>query len=231
LIAGNFLRENRWPIALLLLWIVLSAAVFGSFSKERVVVEDIVFYVRQQALYIVVFSAFLASSAIHNERKSRRILLVLSKAVSRAQYLMALLMGTLAVSFIYGLAFGACCTWLASRSALPWKGVWLMLVIVMAGSAMAAALALFFSTFLNPFIATALTAAVISAPSLAHADKELWFLFLPGLPLLVNVLHFNFHDNWSVNWAAVFVALLEALLFWALATLVFGRRDIAVPIE
>src|SRR5437868_5462263 len=86
-IAVNFVRENRWPILLLLIWIVLSALVFGG-TDQRVAVDDLVFYVRQQALYIVVFTAFLASTAVNNERKSRRILLVLSKAISRGEYLL-----------------------------------------------------------------------------------------------------------------------------------------------
>src|SRR5206468_7685613 len=114
-IAVNFVRENRWPILLLLIWIVLSALVFGG-TDQRVAVDDLVFYVRQQALYIVVFTAFLASTAVHNERKSRRILLVLSKSISRGEYLLSLLTGSLMVAMLYAAVFGVCCTWLAIRS-------------------------------------------------------------------------------------------------------------------
>ncbi len=229
LIAANFVRENRWPILLLLLWIVLSAVVFGG-TEQRVAVDDLVFYVRQQALYIVIFTAFLASTAVHNERKSRRILLVLSKAISRGKYLLSLLAGALWVALLYGAVFGMCCTWLAMRSGVSGRGVWLMVVVVLAGSALSASMSLFWSTFLNPFIATAITAAVFSAPALGDSGRA-GSLWKPGLPLLLNVLHFGFDMRWKVNWIAVTIAVFEAILFWGLATLIFARKDIAVAIE
>lgn len=229
LIAINFVRENRWPILLLLLWIALSAAVFGG-SGQRVAIDDLVFYVRQQALYIVVFTAFLASTAVHNERKSRRVLLVLSKAIGRGQYLLSLLLGALLVATVYAGVFGLCCTWLALRSGVSVLGIWLMVVVVLAASALSAAMALFWSTFLNPFIATAITAAVFSAPALANPGQK-GSLWKPGVPLLLNVLHFGFDASWKVNWTATCVAALQAVVFWGLATLIFARKDIAVPIE
>jgi ABC-type transport system involved in multi-copper enzyme maturation permease subunit len=229
LVAINFMRENRWPVLLLLLWIVLSAVVFGG-SGQRVAIDDLVFYVRQQALYIVVFTAFLASTAVNNERKSRRILLVLSKAISRGEYLLSLLTGALLVAAVYAATLGLCCSWLAVRSGASDRGVWLMVIVVLAASALSAAMSLFWSTFLNPFLATAITAAVFSAPALADSRnaRSLW---TPGLPLLMNVLHFGFAPSWRVNWMAIGIAVVEAFVFWALATLVFARKDIAVPIE
>ncbi len=228
LIAVNFVRENRWPILLLLAWIVLSAVIFGG-SGQRVSIDDLVFYVRQQALYIVVFTAFLASTAVHNERKSRRILLVLSKAIGRGEYLLALLTGALLVALMYAVVFGICCTWLATRSGVSGRAVWLMVIVVLAASALSASMSLFWSTFLNPFLATAITAAVFSAPALADPHAAEWWK--PGLPLLLDVLHFGFDRAWTVNWLAVATAMLQAVLFWAFATLIFARKDIAVPIE
>ena len=76
LMAANFLREHRWPVLLLFVWIVFTAGATAGFGRERVSLDDVVFYVQQQAVYICGFSAFLAANAIYNERKSRRILLV-----------------------------------------------------------------------------------------------------------------------------------------------------------
>jgi ABC-type transport system involved in multi-copper enzyme maturation permease subunit len=231
LIAANFLRENRWPTLLLLAWIVLSAAAFGAFSGEHVVVDDLVFYVRQQALYIVVFSAFLASTAIYNERRSRRILMVLSKPITRGEYLLSLLTGSLLVAVTYGMAFGLCGTWLARRSGVSGQSVWLVVIVVMAASALSAAMSLFFSTFLNPFVATAATALVFAVPATAQPGQHGASLWSPGLPLLYDVVHFGFTAGWRVNWPAVVLALLETVAFWGLATLIFARRDIAVAVE
>ncbi len=230
-IALNFVRENRWPVAILLMWIAFTAVATSGFGRERVAVDDVVFFVQQQAVYICGFGAFLAANAIHNERKSRRILLVLSKAVSRGEYLLALLLGTLAMTVVYAVLFAACCTWLAKRAGLPTGNVWLVAVLVVAGSIIAASVGMFFSTFLNPYLAIAATVTMFGAPGLVHAKPQLWFRLVPGLPVLLDVLHFRFRAGWTMDWSAVVIAVLEAALFWGLAVVVFAYRDIAVPVE
>ncbi len=230
-IARNFLRENRWPVLILLAWIIFTTVVTGGFGRERVLPYDVVFFVQQQAVYICAFSAFLAANAIHNERKSRRILLVLSKAVSRGEYLLAMLIGTLTMSVVYDVLFVACCRWLAHRAGLPANGVWSVAVLVVAASAIAAAIGMFFSTFLNPYLAIALTVTIFGAPALIHAERQPWFRLVPGLPVLLDILRFHFRGGWTTDWGAVIITLLEAGLFWGLAVMVFAYRDIAVPVE
>ncbi len=163
LIAKNFLRENRWPLLILLAWIIFTAGATAGFGRERVSLDDVVFYVQQQAVYICGFSAFLAASAIYNERKSRRILLVLSKSVGRGEYLLAMLTGTIAMAVVYAAVFAVSCKWLAHRAGLPTDAVWLVAVLVVAGSAIAAAAGMFFSTFLNPYLAIACTVTMFGA--------------------------------------------------------------------
>ncbi len=86
LIAFNFVREQRWPIFVLLLWVLL-LAFLGLVADIPRMREDLLFLFKQVAVYVVAFSIFFGGSAIYNERKSRRILAVLSKAVRREQYL------------------------------------------------------------------------------------------------------------------------------------------------
>jgi ABC-type transport system involved in multi-copper enzyme maturation permease subunit len=231
LIAKNFLRENRWPLLILLTWIIFTAGATAGFGRERVSLDDVVFYVQQQAVYICGFSAFLAASAIYNERKSRRILLVLSKSVGRGEYLLAMLMGTVAMAVVYAAVFAVSCKWLAHRASLPTDAVWSVAVLVVAGSAIAAAVGMFFSTFLNPYLAIACTVTIFGAPGLLHPEHQPWFRLVPGLPVLLDMLHFRFRTGWMMDWGAVVIALLEAGLFWGLAAVVFSYRDIAVPVE
>jgi len=231
LIALNFLRQHRWPVLMLFAWIMLTALAAAGFGRDRAGPDDVVFYVQQQAIYICVFSAFLAADAIHSERKSRRILLVLSKAVSRAEYLLAVILGTCAMAFAYALVFGLCGIWLTARAALPSAGVWSMVLLVMAGSAIAATVALFFSTLLNPYLATAVTLLLFSAPAFFQAQHHPWSMALPGLSILLDALHFSFRTEWNPNWRAVWIAIFESVCFWAMAAAVFNRRDIAVPVE
>ena len=231
LIAQNFVRENRWPILILSVWIVFTTLITTGFGQARVSLYDAIFFVQQQAMYICGFSAFLAAYAIHNERKSRRILLVLSKAVSRGQYLLAILIAFLTMAAVYAVLFGVCCTWLASRAGLPTGGVWGVALLVIAGSAIAAAVSIFFSTFLNPYLAIALTATMFGAPGLLHPERQAWLRLFPGLPVLLDILHFRFRAGWTMDWGAVMITLLETVLVWRLAVLVFAYRDIAVPVE
>ena len=66
LIAVNFVREQRWPILVLLLWVLLLAfqGLVTELPRER---EDLLFIFKQVAVYVVVFSVFFGGSAIYNE--------------------------------------------------------------------------------------------------------------------------------------------------------------------
>jgi len=63
----NFVREQRWPIFVLLLWVVLLAVVglFADLPRER---DDLLFIFKQIAIYVICFSVFFGASAIYNER-------------------------------------------------------------------------------------------------------------------------------------------------------------------
>ncbi len=231
LIATNFLREHRWPVLILFAWIALTALGAAGFGRQRVAPDDVVFYLQQQTIYICVVTAFLAADAIHNERKSRRILLVLSKAVSRGQYLLAIVTGASVMAAADALLFGLCGVWLTARAALPSSPVWSMTVMVLAGAVIAATVSLFFSTFLNPYFAAAVALSLFCAPAALHTPGHTWAEWWPGFALLVDVLRFQFHAGWKLDWMAVAVAGFESALFWALAAAVFRRRDVAVPVE
>ncbi len=66
--------------------------------RER---DELLFIFKQVAVYVVVFSIFFGGSAIYNERKSRRILAVLSKGIARQQYLSGLIIGITIACGIY----------------------------------------------------------------------------------------------------------------------------------
>jgi ABC-type transport system involved in multi-copper enzyme maturation permease subunit len=231
LMAANFLRQRFWPILLLFLYIMLTAALAGNFGHGRPVEQDIVFHTQQQSIYICIFSAFLAADAMHTERKSRRILLVLAKAVSRAEYLLAVIAGTTALSVCYGVLSAWCTIWLARRASLPGVEVWSLLPAVVAGAMIAASVAVFLSTFLNPYFATGSTLFIFCAPIPFHIQHQAWSVWLPGFPLLVRYLRFSFHPQWSPGRMALVAAVLESVLFWIVASAIFERRDVAVPVE
>jgi hypothetical protein len=231
LLAANFLREHRWPVRILFVWIVLMALISADFGRGRPAPDDILGYIITQAIFICVFSAFLAADAIYNDRKTRRILLVLSKAVTRAQYLLAPVLGTGAAAVAYALIFGVCCMWLDDRAVLPRTGLWGVVLLVIAVSILAATATLFFSTWTNPYIAVAATVTLFAAPGVFHAQRHHWFVWLPGFPLLWQIVDFKIGSGWALHWNSIILALAQSALFWLMAVAIFNRRDLAVAVE
>jgi hypothetical protein len=224
LIAGNFLRENRWAIFLLAVWSLVSgaaAAVTVSGSTE-----DALFFLKQQAAYSVFFTVFLAASALHNQRRSRRILAVLAKGIERREYLAGIVFGFLAVAAIYSVTLGLTGAWTFSLARIGPLAVLPMMLMLFVASALAGTVALFFSTFMSPLLTLAATSLALGAAAFLGRAS-----FLPAYTLLQTVMDFNFHRNTQVHWAAVGWACLEALLLWAAASLIFSRRDVAVSVE
>ncbi len=231
MMAANFLRQRRWPVLLLFAWILVTAGLAGDFGRSRPAGQDVVFHAQHQSIYICIFSAFLAADALQTERKSRRILLLLAKAVSRAEYLLAVLAGTTAIAAVYALLSAFCSVWLTSRMMVSSNGVWELVPLVIAGAMISASVAVFLSTLLNPYFATACTLAIFAAPIMVQAQHHAGWVWLPGFPLLVQFVRFNFRPDWSPNWMTVVTAILESIVFWMAAAAIFQRRDMAVPLE
>ncbi|HWR14494.1 MAG TPA: hypothetical protein VN577_06680 [Terriglobales bacterium] len=226
LIAGNFLREHRWAIVLLLLWAFGSgtAAAFSVSSAH----EDALFFLKQQAMYSVFFTVFLAASALHNQRRSRRILAVLAKGIERYEYLGGVMLGFLTVSGLYSLALGitgAFTFYVAGAN--PAKIVPLMLMLFLA-SALAGTVALLFSTFLNPLLTLVTTGLVLGTSSLLPVRLV---PILPAYDLMHAVMNFTFFAPVQVPWMSMLTAGAATVLLWLLASWVFSRRDVAVAVE
>jgi len=230
LMAANFLHQQRWLTVVLVLYAVGTAAVLG-FSEKQVSAEDAAFFLHQQSLYAPLFSLFLAVSAIHNERKSRRILAVLSKAITRQQYLAGLLAGILAVLGAYCLAIGISGVWLVRSSQASLGPLWMLLGMTVVTSVLVSALALFFSTFLPPLFATVATALTVAVPAaLEQAAGRGWGNLLPVYSLVTQVLGATLAGH-AADWHPVAIAVAETLLLWAIASWIFAKQDIAVAVE
>jgi hypothetical protein len=231
LIAVNYVREQRWPIFVLLLWILLLAflGLIGDAPHER---EDLLFIFKQVAVYVVVFSIFFGGSAIYNERKTRRILAVVSKAVSRPRYISGLMLGVIMACTIYCLSLGLTGSWTLGQSGFPMAQVWFLMACVITACMLAGAVALMFSTFLNPYLAAGATAAVLGLPALAsYAGYTQLGYTIPVYALTAIVVKSSFSAPGSPFWLPIGLALAETMAFWMLAAGIFARVDIAVAVE
>jgi len=232
LIAINFVREQRWPILVLLISVLLLAflGLTTGAAKQR---DDLLFVFKQVAVYFVAFSVFFGCSAIYNERRSRRILSVLSKAVSRQQYLSGLVLGITIACAIYCFALGITGSWTLGEAGFPVAQVWFLMVCLIAACTLAGTVALMFSTFLNPFFAAGATAAVMVLPFVLSRTAGLRYLeyLMPVSPLATTVVNSSFGTPEKVSWLPIVIAAIETLAFWLLSARIFSYVDIAVSVE
>lgn len=225
LIALNFVREQRWPLITLMLYVIVfgaAVAIAGGRSDD-----DTLFLLRSTSMYGLAFTGLLSASAINNERRSRRILAVLSKGIERGTYLGGLLAGSMLAASVYCgtiVAVGLLATHRA-LAVIPF-GVMLMALFLLV-----ATVAVAFSTLLHPLLATAAAGLLLSAEAyVAHAAGGVWTTVLPPLLLIERATSFEMQD-WSMPWGACGAAVIQAVIFWAVGTAIFRRRDIAVAIE
>ncbi len=231
LIAINFAREQRWPILTLLLWVLLLAflGLVTDIHRER---EDLLFVFKQDAVYVLAFSVFFGGSAIYNERRSRRILGVLSKAVGRQQYLSGLVLGVTIACAVYCFALGMTGSWTLGAAGFSIAHVWFLMICLLAACALAGTVALMFSTFLNPFFAAGATAIVLGFPALAgHLLGRQWGYVIPVWELGATVINSSFDAPRTGSWFLVALAGTETIAFWLLSARIFAYVDIAVAVE
>jgi len=231
LIAANFLRAQRWPILVLLLWVLVLSAL-GLAVDVRREREDLLIIFKQLAGYAIAFAIFLGGSAIHNESKSRRILTVLSKGVGRAQYIFGTLTGLALVLLLYCFCMGFTGSWLLGRAGFPLPFLWFLMLLCLLASLLAGSFAVLFSTFLNPLFASLATAVFLGAPAIAALQfgGRLGH-FVPLYPLLDLFLKASFETAWRADWIPILLALAEIVACSLLASWIFERRDIAVSVD
>jgi ABC-type transport system involved in multi-copper enzyme maturation permease subunit len=231
LIAGNFVREQRL-LGILLLFYALSSAVLFGYGEARVSTEDVSAFVEQQAIYAVLFSLFSGAWAIQNERKTRRIIAVLSKAVTRRQYIAGLLTGISAIFVAYCVAIGVGGTWLMRHSLWRPLELWTLLGCTIIAALLAAAVSVFYSTLLPPIVAMAATGITLGLPAaleqvLGSGSADL----IPVYVLVRAVAKTSLRAPRVVAWHTIAIAVLEILLLWTAAAWIFGRKDVTVAAE
>jgi ABC-type transport system involved in multi-copper enzyme maturation permease subunit len=232
LIAANFLREQRWVlVALVASVIVLSS--LASWDTAATALDDVLYFLKQQALYGVAFSVFLASAAIHNDRRSRRILAVLSKGINRGEYLAGLLLGVWGASLVYCVAMALAGAVVFPRAKVPQPSSWIIIVALLLLCMLTSAIALLLSTIMPPLLAALASAVVLGTMSVLSNFFPSSALALPVYTLLKMIVEFSpaTRLRWSTELPYMYVTLIEAVGAWLLATYIFQARDVAVPVE
>ena len=231
ILAMNFLREQRIFLLVMSAYLLLGAGLL-LFSPAGPNQDDLAFLVKQQATYAAVIGVFMTSGILNAERRSRRILAVLSKGIERWQYLAGILLGSyLAVATFLGVV------WLASvfvfrKNGLPTGPLGAALLLVAVATVLGAAVALFYSTFLHPVLVLLATALTIALPhALAMRLGTGWDLLLPAYNLSARAMAWTPGMPLNVPMGLVAIALLELAVFATAAAVIFRYRDIAAAVE
>jgi hypothetical protein len=221
-IAWRLLWANRWLWMLLVLWPWGMAAIL-LVGGPHPAPEDVEAALEQQSIYGLALVAFAGGALLGNEQRSRRIVLVLSRAVSRRQYLGALWLAAFLPLVLYVLDLALTGPVLGAPALVLWQTLGALLVL----SLTTASLAVLASLMLPGVIAGALSLAAVSLPLLLPAGWQ-----LAQSRLLQILLSGPITEHTRLVFGA---GLLEGLLLsggiFEAAVRVFERRDLRLKSE
>lgn len=223
LLARSFIRQNRWLLIAFVLWPFLLGAFTWS-PEHRANKTEAMEILQQEVFYGVAVVAFLASSAVYNEKRSRRIIGVLSKGISRRQYLCGLLSACAGFAVLYFAAVATSVIWLLGTSGPTLRACASLIAQGFSAAFWAAALSLLFATFLHPFLAAAIAGSAAFAPLTMSKSNSA----IASAATLMNSAGALAPD---IVWPAIFAALVQGGAFTFIAIRIFANRDVTVNIE
>ena len=227
LIGMNFVRTQWLTIAVMSVYLLGIAFVFAHNPD----VHEAGFFLKMHTFYLIFLAMTVATPAVQMERRTRRILAVLSKGIHRWQYLGGILCGSAIISGIFCLQVGAISLVLCWRGGYPTAGLAGLTVALFACCLMASAAGLFFAAFLNPFLATGATTLALALPLITERSGWQPFAALfPAAWLARNLMGYQFGRATDAPLIAA-SALAFAVLFWIGAAAMFARRDVTISPE
>lgn len=224
-ITRRLLYQNRWIYLFLMLWpFGLAAILLVPAAKPEI--DDVFSILHQECLYGLGLVAFTGSALLGNEQRSRRIAMVLSRAVSRRQYFFALACGAWLPLAFYVVSFLVSGVALFAEIDRPWP---LLLALALAQLVLGmwtAAAALFFATWLPTMLAS--TASLGLLGLLGFAGYE-WPGFAGGRLLFVLTQGDLGEAARLLRHPSGFILiLLGAGILFAAGTAIFEHRDLAL---
>jgi hypothetical protein len=235
-IARRLLLANRWLWMLLVLWPWVMAAIL-SVGGDGLAEQDVAALLEQEGLYGLALVAFTGGALLGNEQRSRRIVMVLARAVGRSEYLLALVMTTAIPLLLYGLSLVLAGRLLgAPAGTLLRYGIAEMLLGIPLSC-----IVIFWSIWLPGVLAAMVSLALVSALLWVPGLKEMMLaaqlrLFLgdlagSGAAVSGLGLRSSLAPLGGVLLGATIESLLAAGLFFVAAARAFRRRDLELKGE
>jgi hypothetical protein len=228
LMAGNYVRM-QW-VTLVIMTVYL-AAIGGLFSVHQQS-QEVLFFLHSQPLYVLFLALMLAVPAIQTDRKSRRLLAVLSKGIHRWQYLGGILSGCAVMTALFSFLIWATAYRLCVRGGDPTDGLGLLAGALFACCLTASAAGLLYSTFLHPLLATGAATITLILPlgfAVGTNSRPAKLLF-PVAGLVNTIVHFDFGGTNDL-WPLIVSAAIATFAFWFIGAAIFARRDVTTSPE
>ena len=229
LIAFNFARMQWLTLLIMAVYLVGIAGAFALNQQN----QEVLFFLRSQPLYVMFLALMLAVPAIQTDRKSRRLLAVLSKGIHRWQYLGGIICGCAFITSVFSFLVWATTYVLCVRGGEETTGLLLLSFALLVSCVTIASAGLMYSTFLHPLLATGAAAITLALPVLFATrgfDVHLLRPFFPVAWLGEFIVHYEF-GNVRGLWAMIDANAILAVFFWIAGAMIFARRDVTISPE
>lgn len=231
LIAVNHLRDQRW-ILLTMFGYALFMSSMMAVIVHRPNYQDAGFFVEQQMWFAVLFSMFLATSAVNTDMRTRRMQAILSKAVERWHYLLGVLLGITTAIASYCIVVGLLGLILSTRAGHRLPGIFELGGGVLIAAIAVESVGLLFGLLLPPIFATTATVGFLTTIPLLAIRFAHWLIYLAPVALLATqtVERFN-SGKAALLKLSVTATLMYAIVVFLIALTIFYRRDLARATE
>jgi hypothetical protein len=226
LIARHLLWQNRWLFLLLMLWPYGMTAILLAAGKPDP--DDVLWVLHQESFAGLALVAVMGSTLLGNEQRSRRILSVLARAVSRPQYLFSLWLTAWLPLLLYGSGFAVSGVILGMVMHRSFAGIFVMALLQLVLGVWAGAVSIFWSVFLPQIIATIVSMVCIGL--VAYIGALGW---IGPARLLVGLFQTTMAAH-GLSGTVMLDGLLTVLaggVWFAAASWIFSRRDLDLTAE
>jgi hypothetical protein len=221
LIAERLLWQNRWLFFMLMLWPYVMAAIlcFGGQPDP----DDVIWMLHQECFAGVALVAVTGSTLLGNEQRSRRIITVLARAVSRPQYLLSLLITSWLPLVLYITGFVLSGIFMANLLHESYQGILMMALAQLALGLWAGAVSIFWSILLPQIVASIVS---VTCLGLAVYVGQLGMIGPGRLLLALFQMSISGKNMSTTIGADAVLTLLAAAVWFTAASWLFSRRDL-----
>ncbi len=227
LIAATFVRSQWLVITIMAAYLLGISGIFAMHQQRT----EVAFFLQWHSFYVLFLGMMVAIPALQNERKTRRIIAVLSKGIHRWEYLAGILCGCAFISGVLCLLVAEITLWLCRQGSYPTGSIPPLVIALFTCCIAASAVGLFFSIFLHPLLATIASSATLLLPWVVEGTGVRPAPLLFPITAIANTMkEFHFQPVQGV-WSIAVAGVVYAGVFLAAASAVFNRRDVTTSPE